>query len=46
MTAGLGSFLFGYANNAIAGTFAQTSFIEKFLSGSNADSVIGGIIGG
>jgi hypothetical protein len=43
--AGLGGFNFGYANNAIAGSFAQPSFIAKFLSGGNADSVIGGILG-
>ncbi|KAK7206978.1 general substrate transporter [Myxozyma melibiosi] len=46
IVAGLGSFTFGYANNATAGSFAQTTFIAKFLSGSNADSVICGIIGG
>lgn len=41
----MGSFVFGYANNAIAGSFVQTSFVAKFLSGSNAESVIGGILG-
>lgn len=45
LIAGMGSFLFGYANNTIAGTLAQTSFIVKFLSGSNADSIISGIMG-
>ncbi|KAI9824372.1 MAG: hypothetical protein M1819_000877 [Sarea resinae] len=43
--AGLGSFVFGYANNTIAGSLAQTSFIEKFLSGGNADQVTDGIMG-
>ncbi|KAF2814692.1 general substrate transporter [Mytilinidion resinicola] len=46
LVAGMGSFLFGYANNSIAGTLAQTSFIEKFLTGSNATSIIDGILGG
>jgi hypothetical protein len=41
----MGSFVFGYANNAIAGSFVQTSFVAKFLSGNNAESVIGGILG-
>ncbi|OCK79788.1 general substrate transporter [Lepidopterella palustris CBS 459.81] len=46
VVAGMGSFLFGYANNAIAGTLAQNSFLVKFLTGSNANSIIGGILGG
>ncbi|KAL5591183.1 hypothetical protein FOVSG1_010072 [Fusarium oxysporum f. sp. vasinfectum] len=46
LVAGMGSFVFGYANNSIAGSFVQTSFVEKFLSSGNADSVIGGILGG
>jgi hypothetical protein len=46
LVAGLGSFMFGYSNNIIAGSLAQTSFIEKFLSGENADSVTNGILGG
>ncbi|KEF57235.1 uncharacterized protein A1O9_07425 [Exophiala aquamarina CBS 119918] len=41
----MGSFVFGYCNNAIAGSLAQTSFIEKFLSNDNANSVVGGILG-
>jgi hypothetical protein len=41
----MGSFVFGYANNAIAGSLVQESFVKKFLSGGNADSVIGGILG-
>ncbi|KAF9891550.1 hypothetical protein FE257_004017 [Aspergillus nanangensis] len=45
VVAGMGSFVFGYANNTIAGSLAQTSFIEKFLSGSDADSIISGIMG-
>jgi hypothetical protein len=45
LVAGMGSFVFGYANNAIAGTLVQTSFVAKFLSGSNPDSVVGGILG-
>lgn len=45
LIASFGSFMFGYANNVIAGTLAQTSFGVKFLSGSNADSIIGGILG-
>jgi hypothetical protein len=46
LVAGLGSFMFGYSNNIIAGSLAQTSFIEKFLSGENADSLTNGILGG
>ncbi|KAK5044476.1 hypothetical protein LTR84_010757 [Exophiala bonariae] len=45
VVAGLGSYNFGYANNAIAGSFAQVSFGIKFLSGSNANSIIGAILG-
>lgn len=41
----MGSFVFGYANNCIAGTLAQPSFQVKFLSGSNEESIIGGIMG-
>jgi hypothetical protein len=46
VVAGLGGFLFGYANNSIAGTLAQTSFQIKFLSGANANSIVDGILGG
>ncbi|EXJ83041.1 hypothetical protein A1O3_06858 [Capronia epimyces CBS 606.96] len=46
LIAGFGSFMFGYANNVVTGSLAQTSFINKFLSGSDADAVIGGILGG
>lgn len=45
LVAGMGSFVFGYANNAIAGTLAQETFIAKFLTGSNANSIVGGIMG-
>ncbi|KAL2677293.1 hypothetical protein Neosp_011062 [[Neocosmospora] mangrovei] len=45
LVAGMGSFVFGYANNAIAGSLVQQSFVSKFLSDGNADSVIGGILG-
>ena len=43
--AGLGGFNFGYATNAMAGSFAQPSFIEKFLSGENATSIITALTG-
>lgn len=46
----LGSFLFGYSNNAISGTLVQQSFVSKYLSGDNAaaltDGILGGFIGG
>ncbi|KAL2855257.1 general substrate transporter [Aspergillus pseudodeflectus] len=45
LAAGIGSFVFGYANNVIAGTLVQTSFTEKFLSGDNASSIVGGVLG-
>jgi hypothetical protein len=41
----MGSFVFGYCNNSISGSLVQTSFVSKFLSGSNADSIVGGIMG-
>ncbi|RLL94972.1 hypothetical protein CFD26_103594 [Aspergillus turcosus] len=31
LTAGVAGFNYGYMNNVIAGSFAQTSFLEKFL---------------
>jgi hypothetical protein len=40
------SFNYGYMNNVIAGSFAQTTFIAKFLSGSNAASVTDAIVSG
>lgn len=46
LIAGYGSAMFGYANNAVVGSLAQTSFINKFLSGPDADSVVSGIISG
>ena len=46
LIAGWCSFLFGYSNNVITGTLAQTSFVEKFLNDDLANSTIGGIIGG
>ncbi|KAL1853302.1 hypothetical protein Plec18170_005298 [Paecilomyces lecythidis] len=50
IAAGLGSFNFGYANNVIAGSFGEPTFIEKFLSGPDAsartDGIIGGFLGG
>jgi hypothetical protein len=41
----MGSFVMGYDLNSGAGTLVQTSFVSKFLSGGDANSVIGGIIG-
>ena len=41
-----GSFMFGYVNNVSTGSLAQSSFIDKFLSGDDADEVIAGILGG
>lgn len=46
LIAGLGSFMFGYANNIMTGTLAQVSFNAKFLSDGHADSTTGGILGG
>ncbi|KAH8820758.1 general substrate transporter [Xylogone sp. PMI_703] len=45
IAAGLGSFNFGYANNVIAGTLAQPTFIAKFLSSSDNSARVDGIIG-
>jgi hypothetical protein len=45
VAAGLGSFNFGYANNVIAGTFGQPTFLTKFLSGADAAARTDGIIG-
>ncbi|RFU29329.1 hypothetical protein B7463_g6998, partial [Scytalidium lignicola] len=42
----LASFNYGYSNNVIAGTLAQVTFISKFLSGDNAESLIDAIISG
>jgi hypothetical protein len=46
VVAALASFTFGYTNNVIAGTLAQTTFAAKFFVDKNVSSVIGGIIGG
>lgn len=46
VAAAMASFLFGYCNNAVAGTLAQSSFGEQYLSGSDANSRVGGILGG
>ncbi|CAK7199381.1 hypothetical protein SEUCBS139899_002060 [Sporothrix eucalyptigena] len=42
---GCGGFSFGYANSAMAGSFAQPTFIAKFLSGSNATNITTALIG-
>ncbi|KAK5687691.1 hypothetical protein LTS10_001831 [Elasticomyces elasticus] len=42
----IASFNYGYSNNVIAGSFAQVSFITKFLSGSNATSLVDAIVSG
>jgi hypothetical protein len=44
--AALASFNYGYSNNVIAGTLAQTSFGLKFLSGPNALQIIDGLVSG
>lgn len=44
LAAATASFVFGYSNNAIAGTLAQSSFLEYFLT-TNATSRVGGILG-
>jgi len=46
LIAGWASFVFGYSNNVITGTLAQTSFNAKFLNNSHANSTISGILGG
>jgi predicted polyphosphate/ATP-dependent NAD kinase len=46
LVAALASFTFGYTNNAIAGTLAQTSFADKFFTSGDVPSIIGGILGG
>jgi len=46
LTAGMASFNYGYMNNVIAGSFAQTTFIAKFLSGSNASSITDAMVSG
>lgn len=39
LTSGLAGFTHAYATNAITGSLAQTSFIEKFLTVSNAHQI-------
>ncbi|KFY55954.1 hypothetical protein V496_06861 [Pseudogymnoascus sp. VKM F-4515 (FW-2607)] len=46
LSAGLGSFNYGYMNNVIAGSFGQVSFQTKFLSGDNATSITDAIVSG
>ncbi|EXJ63544.1 uncharacterized protein A1O5_11305 [Cladophialophora psammophila CBS 110553] len=46
LAATLASFNYGYSNNVIAGSFAQVTFLAKFLSGSNASALIDGIVSG
>ncbi|TVY33564.1 High-affinity glucose transporter [Lachnellula subtilissima] len=45
-TACLGGFLYGFSANIISGTLAQTTFIAKFLTGSNATQITDGLFGG
>lgn len=44
LAAGTASFIFGYSNNAIAGTLAQSSFLEYFLT-VEPTSRVGGMLG-
>ncbi|TVY16997.1 High-affinity glucose transporter [Lachnellula arida] len=46
VTACLGGFLYGFSANTISGTLAQTTFIARFLSGSNATQITDGLLGG
>lgn len=46
LVAGWSSFIFGYSNNVMTGTLAQTSFQAKFLNHPNANSLISGVLGG
>lgn len=39
------SFLFGFSNNAVSGTLAQTSFNEAFLNTTDAPNIIAGMLG-
>ncbi|KAJ5257106.1 hypothetical protein N7478_013210 [Penicillium angulare] len=49
ITACLGGFLYGFAANALSGSLSQTTFILKFLSGSDEasleDAMLGGFLG-
>ncbi|KAK5213172.1 hypothetical protein LTR41_000751 [Exophiala xenobiotica] len=42
----LASFNYGYSNNVISGSFAQVSFLAKFLSGPDAASITDAIVSG
>jgi hypothetical protein len=42
----LASFNYGYSNNVISGSFAQISFLAKFLSGPDAASITDAIVSG
>ena len=44
LAAATASFNFGYSNNAIAGTLAQSSFLEYFLT-TDPTSRVGGMLG-
>ncbi|EXJ63253.1 uncharacterized protein A1O5_11574 [Cladophialophora psammophila CBS 110553] len=44
LAASTASFTFGYSNNAIAGTIAQSSFVEYFLA-KDSTSRVGGMLG-
>jgi len=44
LAAATASFNFGYSNNVIAGSLAQTSFIKYFLSGGNATTLIASML--
>ncbi|KAF2768275.1 general substrate transporter [Teratosphaeria nubilosa] len=44
--AAIASFNYGYSNNVIAGSLGQVTFLTKFLSGSNATSLIDAIVSG
>lgn len=44
--AALASYNYGYSNNVVAGTLAQVTFNQKFLSGSNANMLIDSIVSG
>jgi hypothetical protein len=42
----LASFNYGYSNNVISGSFAQVSFLAKFLSGPDAASITDALVSG
>ena len=45
-TAALASFNYGYSNNVISGSFAQVSFLAKFLTRPDAASIVDAIVSG